>query len=212
MKTKDCSATVDGLKPNTMYEMRCKRLYWDDDFGPVIRIRTGPGAPGAPHELCQREVTSSSILICWQLPKKDNGLPVLEYIVRMKSVVTEQAQRHHREALSNECHDHNGSAFADGDDEDAEEAALAAAAADAAGGGAERDFVEVFRGKERCYMATDLVPNSVYVFEVCAVNRAGAGEAASRLPVRTLPEVSDNDLKVACKFSRYFCLTPLEIC
>ena len=84
--TGQCGGTVTGLQPNTAYQFRCRRVGWCPNWEaavPVV-IRSGPGAPSVPRTLAAREVSSTSILLTWQVPDKDNGLPVHEYVVHMK--------------------------------------------------------------------------------------------------------------------------------
>jgi hypothetical protein len=76
-------------------------------------------------------------MVSWGLPERDNGLPLLEYVVRMKS-------------------------WKDG------------------------FFTEVYRGKDRLFVATDLQPNVVHVVEIYGVNKAGMGACSERVAVRTL--------------------------
>ena len=82
-----CGGVVSGLQPNTAYQFRCRRIGWCPSWEatiPVV-IRSGPGPPSQPRHLASREVSSTSILLSWQIPEKDNGLPVQEYIVYMKA-------------------------------------------------------------------------------------------------------------------------------
>jgi len=65
------AATVEPLQPNTLYELQCRRKWWSEAFGPPVVIRSGPGAPEAPPGLCIQEITSSSVMIAWQV----QGLP-----------------------------------------------------------------------------------------------------------------------------------------
>lgn len=81
--TKDSGTTIEGLQANTAYAFRCIRKGWGD-WGSTVVIRSGPGVPTMPKALVAKEVTSTSVLITWQVPEKDNGLPVTEYLVRMK--------------------------------------------------------------------------------------------------------------------------------
>ena len=83
-RTMEASATVEGLVSNTPYAFRCLRKGWGP-WGPAVVIRSGPGAPSAPRILVAKEVTSTSVLMTWQAPERDNGLPVNEYLVRMKT-------------------------------------------------------------------------------------------------------------------------------
>lgn len=64
----------------------CRRLRWCEEYGPTVKIRTGPGPPDPPVGLITREVTPDSILLHWQQPVHDNGLPVLEYTVWKKAM------------------------------------------------------------------------------------------------------------------------------
>lgn len=82
-RTKDSGVTVEGLSCNTPYAFRCVRKGWGP-WSPTVVIRSGPGAPSAPKLVAAQEVTSTSVLITWQVPEKDNGLPVTDYVVRMK--------------------------------------------------------------------------------------------------------------------------------
>lgn len=82
-RTKEAGATIEGLAANTPYALRCLRKGWGD-WGPTVVIRSGPGAPSAPRALVATEVTSTSVLVTWHAPERDNGLPVNEYLVRMK--------------------------------------------------------------------------------------------------------------------------------
>jgi hypothetical protein len=129
---------VKDLQPNTSYTFRCCRRNWSSKWGPEINIRTGPGPPSCPIDIQPSEITSSSVLLTWLSPEKDNGLPILGYVLRMKPF-----------------------------------------------GGS---FLEIYRGKERVWIATNLQPNSLFIFEVCALNRAGEGPTSNRLAIRTLPE------------------------
>jgi len=84
--TGQCGSIISSLQPNTAYQFRCRRIGWCpswDETIPVV-IRSGPGAPSQPRGLAAREVSSTSILLTWQVPDKDNGLPVHEYVVHMK--------------------------------------------------------------------------------------------------------------------------------
>ena len=140
-RTRKFGGTVEFLIANTPYVFRCRRIGWGG-WGPSVVIRTGPGPPSAPKSLCAKEVTSSSILITWQLPEKDNGLPILEYSVRMK-----------------------------------------------AWGG---EFQDIYRGKDRLFLATGLTSNLVHIFEVKAGNKMGFGIADDKLAIRTLPPGAAN--------------------
>ena len=140
-RTRKFGGTVEGLIANTPYVFRCRRIGWGG-WGPSVVIRTGPGPPSAPKGLCAKEVTSSSILITWQLPEKDNGLPILEYSIRMK-----------------------------------------------AWGG---EFQDIYRGKDRLFLATNLASNLVHIFEVKAGNKMGFGNADDKLAIRTLPPGAAN--------------------
>jgi len=80
-------ATIENLQPNTQYVLKVRRLGLGEDFsdfGVPAVIRTGPGPPSQPRDLVPSEVTSQSVMVSWEPPMKDNGLPVLEYVVRMK--------------------------------------------------------------------------------------------------------------------------------
>jgi hypothetical protein len=129
---------IKDLQPNTSYTFRCCRRNWSPKWGPEVNIRTGPGAPSCPIDIQPSEITSSSVLLTWLTPERDNGLPVLGYVLRMKPF-----------------------------------------------GG---NFIEIYRGKSRVWIATDLSPNSLYIFEVMAMNRAGESVPSNRLAIRTLPE------------------------
>lgn len=133
-RTKEKTTTLQNLSSNTPYVFRCRRLGWGD-WGPSVVIRTGPGVPSSS-KISAKEVSSSSILVTWQVPDKDNGLPVNEYRLQMK-----------------------------------------------VWGG---EFKEVYRGRERLFLATNLAPNIIHVFEVVALNKVGPGPASERLAVRTL--------------------------
>ena len=82
--------TVHRLLCNTQYVLRGRRLGLGraadggKGWGPTCVIRTGPGPPSAPREVVPSEVSSSSIMLSWTPPERDNGLPVLEYLVRLK--------------------------------------------------------------------------------------------------------------------------------
>jgi len=140
-RTRKFGGIVEHLVANTPYVFRCRRIGWGG-WGPSVVIRTGPGPPSAPKGLCAKEVTSSSILITWQLPEKDNGLPIIEYSVRMK-----------------------------------------------AWGG---EFQDIYRGKDRLFLATGLTSNLVHIFEVKAGNKMGLGTADDKLAIRTLPHGAAN--------------------
>lgn len=138
-RTSEHGTTVSRLIPNTPYQFRARRIGWTQlaDCQPVV-IRSGPGAPACPQGVTAKEVSSDSILLVWQAPEKDNGLPVQQYIV------------HHKP--------YKGS------------------------------FNQVYKGRERCFLVTNLAPNQVHIFQVQATNRAGTGERSDRTAVRTLPE------------------------
>lgn len=141
LRTKVKGGTVSSLLPNHTYLFRCRRVNWKSDFGLLVSIRTSPGPPGHPSNIFAKEVTASSILISWQPPFEDNGLPVVEYIVSMKIWK-------------------------------------------------ESSFKTMSRGRERLYLATGLLPNTMVIFEVKARNDAGEGIEGVRLAIRTLPEGS----------------------
>lgn len=84
-RTLDHGTTVGNLTPNTPYQFRARRIGWTSyrDAQPVV-IRSGPGPPGCPKSVSAKEVSSESILLVWQAPEKDNGLPVREYLVHHK--------------------------------------------------------------------------------------------------------------------------------
>lgn len=84
-RTLDHGTTVPGLVPNTPYQFRARRIGWTTlrEAVPVV-IRSGPGPPGCPKNVNAKEVSSESILLAWQAPDKDNGLPVREYLVHHK--------------------------------------------------------------------------------------------------------------------------------
>lgn len=123
--SEDNEATVSELSPNTKYVFKCRRLGWSS-WGAEVVIRSGPGVPTAPVGLNAREIASTSIVIMWGTAEKDNGLPVLDYTLRMKSYKAQS-------------------------------------------------FSVVYRGREKVFVPSDLTPNTVYIFEVCANNRAGEG-------------------------------------
>jgi hypothetical protein len=97
-----------------------------------------------------QEVTSSSIMLTWGIPERDNGLPIQEYVVYMKSW--------------------RGA----GNSSDSSSAS---------------GLREICRGKERVHVAVGLSANTVYIFQVNAVNRVGEGPPSEKLAMRTLPEV-----------------------
>ena len=136
-RTHDNYLLIKNLLANTPYEFRCRRVKWDKDWGQSVVIRTGPGVPGPPKGLNAKEVTATSILLTWQVPDKDNGLPIVQYIVQMKTY-----------------------------------------------GG---NFIELYRGKEKLYLATNLSSNLIHIFEVKAVNKVGNSVSSDRLAIRTLP-------------------------
>ena len=139
-RSKDSGGTIFNLACNTSYQIRCRRVGWStwEDSVPVV-IRSGPGAPGPPRDVKAKEVSSESVLLTWQAPEKDNGLPVTEYTVFAKPY--------------------------------------------------KGDFKQVYKGRERLYLSTDLAPNVVHVFQVSAANKAGRSTGMSeRTAVRTLPE------------------------
>jgi hypothetical protein len=83
-KLVDTTYTVDDLMPNTLYEFKCKRAGWGP-YGSIACARTAPSSPSAPTHLIPQEVTATSIMVGWQPVERDNGLPVLDYVVRMKA-------------------------------------------------------------------------------------------------------------------------------
>jgi hypothetical protein len=83
-KLKDSKLTIDDLLSNTLYEFKCKRSGLGQ-YGPVACARTAPSVPSAPQDLIPQEVTADSIMVGWQPVKRDNGLPVLDYVVMMKA-------------------------------------------------------------------------------------------------------------------------------
>ena len=139
-RTGERYGTVTHLACNTQYVLRARRLGLGPEgreWGGACVIRTGPGVPSCPQNVSPSEVTSSSIMVTWGLPERDNGLPLFEYVVRMKS-------------------------WKDG------------------------FFTEVYRGRERLFVATALQPNIVHVVEIYGVNKAGMGACSERVAVRTL--------------------------
>ena len=136
--TRSHGGRIKALSPHTAYVFRAKRIGWDKDYGTSVVIRSGPGPPRPPGDVKIKEVTSNSILITWAYPEKDNGLPVIEYIVSMKAWG--------------------------------------------------KEFEIAYKGENKLYLATDLSPNTIYVFEVKAKNKAGDSmDASKRVSVRTLP-------------------------
>jgi hypothetical protein len=137
---------IDDLESDTKYVFKGRRVdmnipshyqysAWCED----TVIRTGPGVPSCPNNIHAREISSTSILLCWSNCDRDNGLPVLYYVIRMKPF--------------------NG------------------------------EFTEVIHyGKDKVYLATNLMSNTVWIFEVSACNKAGQGHYGNRLAIRTLPE------------------------
>ena len=141
-RTSDFGGIITGLQAYTSYQIRCRRIGWCENGWsktvPVV-IRSGPGVPSAPLAVNAREVSSESILISWNVPSKDNGLPILEYIVTMKPY------------------------------------------------GKNSTFMQVYKGKERCHLCTNLNSNAVHVFEIQAINKVGKSPWSERFAVRTLP-------------------------
>lgn len=145
-RTPKNTTTVDYLDPDTQYAFCGRRI--DINISSMINfdswsphetiIRTGPGTPPSPKNLHSTEISSSTILLSWSNPERDNGLPILSYVLRMKMLGSE--------------------------------------------------FKEVYFGKDRLYFATNLLPNVVYVFDVCSVNAMGCGAFTARYAVRTLQE------------------------
>jgi len=129
---------IKDLQPNTSYTFRCCRRSFNFKWGPEVNIRTGPGVPSNPIEIQPNEITSTSVLLTWLSPEKDNGLPILGYILRMKPL-----------------------------------------------GGT---FNEIYRGKNKVWIVNNLLPNSLYIFEVIATNRVGDSPPSNRLAIRTLRE------------------------
>ena len=86
-RSRDFGGTITGLLPNTSYLFRARRIGWCpnkwESSVPVV-IRSGPGKPSPPRSLASKEVSSESILLSWNIPEKDNGLPVYEYVVHIK--------------------------------------------------------------------------------------------------------------------------------
>jgi len=150
-------ATISNLTPNTKYVFKCRRLGWSP-WCPEVVIRSGPGVPSFPIGLNAREIASTSVVITWYLKliqyyahsfllirlyrgsaERDNGLPVLDYTLRMKSYKS-------------------------------------------------TTFSVLYKGREKVFVPSALSPNTVYIFEVCANNRAGEGIPSNKFAVRTLPE------------------------
>jgi len=46
----------------------------------------------------------------------------------------------------------------------------------------------VYEGRDRLFLCTELAANTVYIFEVVALNKAGEGAASAKYAVRTLAE------------------------
>jgi hypothetical protein len=132
--SEDNEATVSELSSNTKYVFKCRRLGWSTWSTEVV-IRSGPGVPTAPVGLNAREIASNSIVITWGVAEKDNGLPVLDYTLRIKSYKAQY-------------------------------------------------FSVVYRGREKVFVPSGLTPNTVYIFEVCANNRAGEGAVVFIVVVR----------------------------
>jgi hypothetical protein len=82
--TRACGGTVSNLHVNTPYVFRCRRVGWEKTYCQPVVIRTGPGPPCSPLQATAKEVTASSVLLAWNPPLEDNGLPVTEYLVSMK--------------------------------------------------------------------------------------------------------------------------------
>mgnify|MGYP003386362795 FL=1 len=62
---------------------------WSEDWGVTVTVRTGPGPPAAVEALHAKEVSSCPVLVAWDPPMEDNGLPVLHYEVRQKRLGAE---------------------------------------------------------------------------------------------------------------------------
>eukprot|EP00884_Botryococcus_braunii_P015739 jgi/Botrbrau1/2849/Bobra.0125s0054.2 len=76
---------VKGLEPYTEYAVRLKATSaaGSSEWGPAAVIRTGPSCPSVPENLVASGISADTLEICWDAPLRDNGLPVLDYILEM---------------------------------------------------------------------------------------------------------------------------------
>lgn len=72
-----------------LISLLCGGTQWSEDWGVTVTVRTGPGPPAAVEALHAKEVSSCSVLVAWDPPLRDNGLPVLHYEVRQKRLGAE---------------------------------------------------------------------------------------------------------------------------
>lgn len=76
----ECSATVSGLEPHTLYALRVRAL---NSVGASTsepeRFRTAPAPPSAPQALELQHATPSRLALAWTQPRSDHGAPVTGY-------------------------------------------------------------------------------------------------------------------------------------
>ncbi len=172
-------------------------MQWDESWGAAITCRTGPGAPTVPKDVRATEVGSSSILLAWAAPDRDNGLPVTEYIVRDleweadpgKAAAKEKAKAR-REYNEYEEEDPDEVANVDEVYVNVDKHATADQLRKEAEAGGHSWGTEVYRDRPKNFLIAGLKPCTVYMFRVSAVNLAGSSVFTDKVCVRTLAEGS----------------------
>jgi hypothetical protein len=61
----------------------CRRVGWGPWSTPVA-YTTAAGPPSAPTMLRTTEISPQTVMLVWEVPKKDNGEPVVDYCVRLR--------------------------------------------------------------------------------------------------------------------------------
>jgi hypothetical protein len=178
-------------------------LHWDQEWGPSICIRTGPGPPSAPREVHAKEVSSNSILLHWSVPERDNGLPIQEYSIRCKKWLNSHGNINSSSASASPAKnkrvdvDYPDDDFPDDIGNNLEAVYVDVdkytSAADLQLEMADKSWgEEIYRGKIKFFLVTGLSFNTVYMFRVCAINLAGEGICSQKVSIRTLPEGSED--------------------
>lgn len=82
-KGPDVTCEVKGLEPHTTYGLRvkaCNSVGWSD-WGELGTATTGASVPGAPEAMQATGVESSELAVSWDPPQRDNGSPIVSYLL-----------------------------------------------------------------------------------------------------------------------------------